>query len=36
VEKYGWGFERIGVTPEQFSERYSLPLLIRLTSLRGH
>ena len=36
VEKYGWGFERIGVTPEQFSQRYSLPLLIRLTSLRGH
>jgi PPOX class probable F420-dependent enzyme len=36
VEKYGWGFERIGVTPEQFSERYSVPLRIRLTRVRGH
>src|SRR3982751_3177592 len=26
VEKYAWGFERIGVTPEQFAARYSAPL----------
>jgi PPOX class probable F420-dependent enzyme len=36
VEKYGWGFERLRVTPEQFSQRYPLPLRIRLTRLRGH
>jgi PPOX class probable F420-dependent enzyme len=36
VEKYSWGFERLGVTPEQFAERYSVPIRIRLTGLRGH
>ena len=36
AEKYSPGFERIGVTPEQFSQRYSVPLRIRLTGIRGH
>jgi PPOX class probable F420-dependent enzyme len=36
VEKYGWGFDRLGVTPEEFARRYPLPLRIRLTGVRGH
>jgi PPOX class probable F420-dependent enzyme len=36
AEKHAAGFERIGVTPEQFSQRYSVPLRIRLTGIRGH
>jgi PPOX class probable F420-dependent enzyme len=36
VEKYAWGFERLRITPEQFSQRYSTPIRIRLTKVRGH
>jgi PPOX class probable F420-dependent enzyme len=36
VHKYGWGFQRIGITAEQFAQRYSVPLAIRLTKARGH
>jgi PPOX class probable F420-dependent enzyme len=36
VEKYDWGFKRIGITPEQFAQRYSVPIRIRLTKVRGH
>jgi PPOX class probable F420-dependent enzyme len=36
AEKYQWGFERIGITPEQFAQRYSAPLRIRITKVRGH
>jgi PPOX class probable F420-dependent enzyme len=36
VAKYGWGFERLRVTPEQFSQRYPVPVRIRLTGLSGH
>jgi PPOX class probable F420-dependent enzyme len=36
VEKYTWGFDRLGVTPEQFANRYSVPIHIHLTGLRGH
>jgi PPOX class probable F420-dependent enzyme len=36
VEKYGWGFERLGVSPEAFSERYPVPVRIALNRLRGH
>jgi len=36
VEKNGWGFERLGVSPEQFAQRYSVPIHIRITRLRGH
>jgi PPOX class probable F420-dependent enzyme len=33
--KYRDGFTRIGVTAEQFSMRYSLPIRVRPTKLRG-
>jgi PPOX class probable F420-dependent enzyme len=36
VAKYGWGFERLRITPEQFAARYSMPVRIRLTKVRGH
>jgi PPOX class probable F420-dependent enzyme len=36
VAKYGWGFERLRVTPEQFARRYSVPIRIRHTTVRGH
>jgi hypothetical protein len=36
VEKYRWGFERLRKTPEQFAQRYSVPIRIRLTKVRGH
>ena len=36
VEKYGWGFERLRFTAEEFSARYSVPVRIRATGLRGH
>jgi PPOX class probable F420-dependent enzyme len=36
AEKYAPGFERLGLTAEQFAARYSTPLIIKLTKLRGH
>jgi PPOX class probable F420-dependent enzyme len=36
VAKYRWGFDRLGLTPEQFAARYSVPIRIRLVRLRGH
>jgi PPOX class probable F420-dependent enzyme len=36
VRKYGWGFERLRLTPAQFATRYSMPVRIRLTKVRGH
>jgi PPOX class probable F420-dependent enzyme len=36
VEKYGADMKRIGLTPEQFEERYSVQIHIELTRLRGH
>jgi PPOX class probable F420-dependent enzyme len=36
VEKYAWGFERLRISPEQFAQRYSAPIRIRLTKVRGH
>jgi PPOX class probable F420-dependent enzyme len=36
VEKYAAEFTRIGSTPERFSLRYSLPMRVRPTKLRGH
>ena len=36
VKKYGWGFERLRVTPQQFAQRYSVPIRIKLTKVRGH
>jgi PPOX class probable F420-dependent enzyme len=36
VEKYASHIERIGHTPETFSESYPVPVRIALTRLRGH
>jgi PPOX class probable F420-dependent enzyme len=36
AEKYAPGFQRLGLTAEQFAQRYSAPLVIRLTKVRGH
>jgi PPOX class probable F420-dependent enzyme len=36
VEKYAADIERIGQTPESFSEAYPVPVRITLTRLRGH
>jgi hypothetical protein len=36
VAKYAWGFERLRITPAQFAARYSTPVRIRLTKVRGH
>jgi PPOX class probable F420-dependent enzyme len=34
--KYAWGFERIGLSPEEFSRAYPVPLRVTLARLRGH
>ena len=36
VEKYAEHIPRIGLTPEQFGAKYSTPIRIELTKLRGH
>ena len=36
VEKYSEHIARIGLTPEQFGVKYSNPVRIELTKLRGH
>jgi PPOX class probable F420-dependent enzyme len=36
LAKYDEHIARIGMTPETFAERYSVPVRIRLTRLRGH
>ena len=36
VEKYAEHIRRIGQTPESFRARYSVPIRIELTRLRGH
>jgi PPOX class probable F420-dependent enzyme len=36
VEKYAWGFERLGLSPQQFASRYSVPVRLHASSLRGH
>jgi PPOX class probable F420-dependent enzyme len=36
VGKYAQHIERIGLMPEQFGQRYSVPVRIELTRLRGH
>ena len=36
VEKYSSGFQRLGLTPEGFSAKYSVPIVVKLTGLRGH
>ena len=34
--KYDEHIARIGMSPETFAQRYHVPVLIRLTRLRGH
>jgi PPOX class probable F420-dependent enzyme len=34
--KYTQGFQRIGMTPEQFSQAYSIPIRVTPTRVRGH
>ena len=36
VEKYGWGFERLGVTVEELARDYSVPILIEVDGLRAY
>jgi PPOX class probable F420-dependent enzyme len=36
VAKYGGRMDGMGLTPEAFAQRYSVPIRIRLTRLRGH
>jgi PPOX class probable F420-dependent enzyme len=36
VAKYAAGLERLGLTAEEFAARYSVPVRIRFTRLRGH
>ena len=36
IQKYAAHIERIGLTPESFAARYSVPVRIELTKLRGH
>ena len=36
MKKYAWGFERLRATPEQFAAKYSVPIRIKLTKVRGH
>jgi hypothetical protein len=36
VKKYDWGFKRMRITPHQFAARYSVPIRIQLTKVRGH
>jgi PPOX class probable F420-dependent enzyme len=36
VSKYAAAIERIGLTPEQFGERYSAAVRVELTRVRGH
>ena len=36
LAKYDAHIARIGLTPETFAQRYSVPVRIRLTRLRGH
>ena len=36
LEKYDAHIARIGMTPETFAERYSVPVRIELTRVRGH
>lgn len=36
LAKYADGMQRIGMTPEDFAQAYSVPVRIRPTRLRGH
>ena len=36
LAKYASDIKRIGMTPVTFSQRYSVPLRVRITAVRGH
>jgi len=36
VEKYSWGFERLGMSAAEFAREYSVPIRISFGSLSGH
>ena len=36
AQKYADGFERIGMTPAEFADSYSVAIRVRPTGLRGH
>jgi PPOX class probable F420-dependent enzyme len=36
VEKYAWGFERLGMSAAEFAGEYSVPIRIAFRSLHGH
>jgi PPOX class probable F420-dependent enzyme len=36
VEKYTGGIQSIGMSPEDFTQAFSVPVRVRPTSLRGH
>lgn len=36
VEKYDWGFKRLGLSAGSFAERYSVAIRVKPLSLRGH
>ena len=36
VEKYAQNMARIGLSPEEFAERYSVPIHVRIVGARGH
>ena len=36
IEKYAWGFERLGVSAREFAEEYSTPIVIAFERLRTY
>jgi len=36
IEKYGWGIERINMTPAQFTQTYTEAIKVKPLMLRGH
>ena len=36
VEKYTWGFERLGVSASEYAAQYSTPIVISLDRLRTY
>jgi PPOX class probable F420-dependent enzyme len=36
VEKYAWGFERLGVSASEYADDYSIPILIAFERLRTY
>jgi hypothetical protein len=36
VQKYAWGFERLGVSASEYANDYSMPILITFARLRTY